>query len=171
MRVASSPSRCTSTCVCVSFACELGLPPFRLASSLLHLYCEHPRSYTLSQTHCSAEHSPPMPPPSATIAARSRARPLCLVLDRCVESGLGSLRPSDTPRHRPCCVLLPSIRVAPVSAACRLLPSAARSRCEAASRVAQTNHALTSLDVGYNDIRDEGASALARALEVRYFLS
>ena len=52
----------------------------------------------------------------------------------------------------------------------RLASSAARSRCEAASHVAQTNHALTSLNVEYNSIWDEGASALAKALEVRRLL-
>ena len=122
--------------------------------------------HTLSQTHSSMSSSPPTLP-SPTCAARSRARPLCVVLDRCVESGLRSLRPSATRLLRLAvllCVPSPPHVV-------RLASSAARSRCEAASRVAQTNHALTSLNVEYNWIGAEGASALARALEVRRLLS
>ena len=96
MRVASSPSRCTSTCVC--FACELGLPsPPTTCNPSPPSTCEDSRSYmhTLSQTHSSTSSSPPTLP-SPTCAARSHARPLCVVLDRCVESGLRSLRPSAT---------------------------------------------------------------------------
>ena len=167
MRVASSPSRCTSTCVC--FACELGLPsPPNHRQYIPPSTCEDSRSYmhTLSQTHSSTSSSPPTLP-SPTCAARSRARPLCVVLDRCVESGLRSLRPSATRLLR----LAVMFRVSSPPHVVRLASSAARSRCEAASRVAQTNHALTSLDLRGNRIGAEGASALARALEVRRLLS
>ena len=124
--------------------------------------------HTLSQTHSSTSSSPPTPPSFSHVCRTlARSPSLCVVLDRCVESGLRSLRPSATRLLR----LAVFFRVSSPPHVVRLASSAARSRCEAASRVAQTNHALTSLNVEYNWIGAEGASALARALEVRRLLS